>query len=167
MTATICGAQGWADVERFATSKVEWFRQFVRLEHGVPSHDTFGRVFSVLDTGEFLTAMHAWVDAFTGSLRCQGIAVDGKTLRRWLAASRAALRFRARSHIQPNSASGAGFREGGSPQSRSVSLSFHQKHAGTGRLGALENSTSVHGVRCLKALLGSGRMPSWHLARKK
>jgi len=81
LTATICGAQGWADVERFAKSKLKWFRRFVRLKHGVPSHDTFGRVFARLDTGEFLTAMHAWVDAFAGSLRGQGVAIDGKTLR--------------------------------------------------------------------------------------
>jgi predicted transposase YbfD/YdcC len=47
----------------------------------VPSHDTFGRVFGRLDTGEFLSAMHAWVDAFAGSLRGRGIAIDGKTLR--------------------------------------------------------------------------------------
>jgi predicted transposase YbfD/YdcC len=81
LTATICGAQGWADVERFAKSKREWFRRFIRLQHGIPSHDTFGRVFAVLDTGEFLSAMHTWVDAFAGSLRGQGIAIDGKTLR--------------------------------------------------------------------------------------
>jgi predicted transposase YbfD/YdcC len=81
LTATICGAQGWADVERFAKCKLSWFRQFIDLEHGVPSHDTFGRVFSRLQTGEFLTAMHAWVDAFAGSLRGQGVAIDGKTLR--------------------------------------------------------------------------------------
>lgn len=81
LTATICGAQGWADVERFAKSKLKWFLQHVRLTHGVPSHDTFGRVFSRLDTGEFLTAMHAWVDAFATSLRGQGVAIDGKTLR--------------------------------------------------------------------------------------
>jgi predicted transposase YbfD/YdcC len=81
LTATICGAQGWADVERFAKSKIQWFHRYVRLRHGIPSHDTFGRVFSRLDTGEFLTAMHAWVDSFAGSLRGQGIAIDGKTLR--------------------------------------------------------------------------------------
>lgn len=81
LTATICGAQGWADVERFAKSKLAWFRQFIPLAQGVPSHDTFGRVFAVLATGEFLTAMHAWVDAFAGSLRGRGIAIDGKTLR--------------------------------------------------------------------------------------
>ena len=81
LTATICGAQGWADVERFAKSKIAWFRRFIRLEHGIPSHDTFGRVFARLDTAEFLSAMHTWVDAFAGSLRGQGVAIDGKTLR--------------------------------------------------------------------------------------
>ena len=81
LTATLCGAQGWADVERFAQSKSDWFRRYVPLKHGIPSHDTFGRVFGRLDTGEFLIAMHAWVDAFAGSLRGRGIAIDGKTLR--------------------------------------------------------------------------------------
>jgi predicted transposase YbfD/YdcC len=81
LTASICGANGWVDVERFAKSKWEWFRQYLDLPHGVPSHDTFGRVFARLDTGEFLTAMHQWVDQFAGSLRERGIAIDGKTLK--------------------------------------------------------------------------------------
>lgn len=81
LTGTLCGAEGWADVERFANSKLDWFRRFIRLEHGVPSHDTLGRVFAALDTAEFLAAMHDWVDAFAGSLRGQGVAIDGKTLR--------------------------------------------------------------------------------------
>lgn len=81
LTATICGANGWADVERFAQSKRKWFLRYVRLKEGIPSHDTFGRVFARLDTGEFLTAMHAWVDTFVDSLRGRGVAIDGKTLR--------------------------------------------------------------------------------------
>lgn len=81
ITATMCGANGWADVERFVKAKRDWFERFLSLEHGVPSHDTFGRVFSRLDTAEFLTAMHGWVDEFAGSLRGQGVAIDGKTLR--------------------------------------------------------------------------------------
>ncbi len=81
LTATLCGANGWADVERFAKSKHKWFRRFIKLEFGIPSHDTFGRVFARLDTAEFFTAMHTWVDAFAGSLRGQGVAIDGKTLR--------------------------------------------------------------------------------------
>jgi predicted transposase YbfD/YdcC len=81
LTATMCGANGWADVERFGNSKIGWFRKYLRLKHGIASHDTFGRVFARLDTSEFLSAMHAWVDSFAGSLRGQGIAIDGKTLR--------------------------------------------------------------------------------------
>jgi len=81
LTAAICGANGWADVERFGNSKLNWFRRFIDLEHGVPSHDTFGRVFSRLDTSEFLTAMHSWVDSFAENLRGRGVAIDEKTLR--------------------------------------------------------------------------------------
>lgn len=81
LTATICGANGWADVERFVKAKLEWFERFISMESGVPSHDTFGRVFSRLDTAEFLAAMHNWVAEFCGSLRNKGIAIDGKTLR--------------------------------------------------------------------------------------
>ena len=81
LTATICGANGWADVERFCQSKWKWFHRFIKLENGIPSHDTFGRVFARLDTAEFLAAMHSWVDAFAGSLRGRGVAIDGKTLR--------------------------------------------------------------------------------------
>lgn len=81
LTATICGSNGWADVERFVNAKRDWFEQFLLMEQGVPSHDTFGRVFARLDTAEFLTAMHGWVDEFSGSLRGKGVAIDGKTLR--------------------------------------------------------------------------------------
>ena len=81
LTATICGANSWADVERFASGKIKWFRRYIKLDNGVPSHDTLGRVFSRLDTGEFLAAMHHWVDQFAGSLRGKGIAIDGKVLR--------------------------------------------------------------------------------------
>jgi predicted transposase YbfD/YdcC len=81
LTAAICGADGWSDVERFAKAKIGWFRRYIRLPNGVPSHDTFGRVFSRLDSGEFLSAMHHWVDQFAGALRDKGIAIDGKVLR--------------------------------------------------------------------------------------
>ncbi|PNY36343.1 ISAs1 family transposase [Rhodopirellula baltica] len=81
LTASICGADGWVDVERFAKTKADWFQRYIDLKHGIPSHDTFGRVFSRLDTGEFLASMHHWIDLFATSLRGQGIAIDGKTLR--------------------------------------------------------------------------------------
>ena len=81
LTATICGANGWADVERFVNAKYDWFARYIPMQRGIPSHDTFGRVFARLDTAEFLTGMHGWVDTFAGSLRGRGIAIDGKTLR--------------------------------------------------------------------------------------
>ena len=81
LTATMCGAQGWADIERFAMAKFDWFERFIPLEKGVASHDTLGRVFARLDTAEFLTAMHGWVDEFAGSLRGKGVAIDGKVVR--------------------------------------------------------------------------------------
>ena len=81
LTATICGADGWVDIERFGKAKIEWFKRYVKLEFGIPSHDTFGRVFGRLDSGEFLSAMHCWVDQFAGALRGQGVAIDGKTIR--------------------------------------------------------------------------------------
>ena len=43
LCGTICGANSWADIERFAKAHIEWFEQFLDLEHGIPSHETFGR----------------------------------------------------------------------------------------------------------------------------
>ncbi|MCX7386123.1 MAG: ISAs1 family transposase [Planctomycetales bacterium] len=81
LTATMCGANGWADVERFVDARYDWFERYIPMENGVPSHDTFGRIFAKLDTGEFLSAMHGWADEFAGSLRNKGVAIDGKLLR--------------------------------------------------------------------------------------
>ena len=82
LCAAICGAEGWADVERFGNTKLKWFRRFLKLENGIASHDTFGRVFARLDTKEFLCCLQAWVQHFQSALREQGIAIDGKTMRR-------------------------------------------------------------------------------------
>lgn len=81
LTASVCGANGWADIERFAKARILWFRRYLELEYGVPSHDTFGRVFARLDPAEFLAAMHTWVDQFAGVLQGRGVAIDGKVLR--------------------------------------------------------------------------------------
>jgi predicted transposase YbfD/YdcC len=82
LCAAICGAEGWADVERFGNTKRKWFRRFLKLENGIASHDTFGRVFSLLDTAEFLNCLQAWVEQFQFAMRQQGVAIDGKTIRR-------------------------------------------------------------------------------------
>lgn len=81
LTGYLCGCNDWVDVERFARSRESWFAKYLKLPFGIASHDTFSRVFSRLDTAQFLVAMHKWVDEFAGSLRDQGVAIDGKVLR--------------------------------------------------------------------------------------
>jgi predicted transposase YbfD/YdcC len=81
LCATICGAEGWADVERFGKMKRDWFGRFLSLENGIPSHDTFGRVFARLDTQEFQACVHNWLLNLGLRLKDQGISIDGKTLR--------------------------------------------------------------------------------------
>jgi predicted transposase YbfD/YdcC len=81
LCATICGANAWTDVERFGLAKQEWFAKFLELPGGIPSHDTFGRVFALLDTGEFDACLRSWLRSLNKSLEGQGIAIDGKTLR--------------------------------------------------------------------------------------
>lgn len=81
LCSTICGADGWADVERFGKAKIAWLRRFLPFELGVPSHDTLGRVFSRLDSVEFYSAMQSWMMEIAGALKGETVAFDGKTLR--------------------------------------------------------------------------------------
>jgi predicted transposase YbfD/YdcC len=81
LCATICGAEAWTDVERFAREKMDWLKKFLPLEHGIPSHDTIGRVFAALDTAAFNVCLQDWVEHLQLDLRGQGIHVDGKTVR--------------------------------------------------------------------------------------
>ena len=81
LCAVLCGGENCADMALFGRSKRAFLQEFLRLEHGIPSHDTFSRVFRLLDPAAF----HGW---FLGFMRrfaetCQGvIAIDGKTMRR-------------------------------------------------------------------------------------
>jgi len=79
--AVICGADGWVDIELFGNSKIHWLSTFLELPNGIPSHDTFGRVFSLLDAQQFQLAFYEWVWAVNDILQGQVINIDGKCLR--------------------------------------------------------------------------------------
>ena len=80
--ATICGADSWVYVELFGKSKEEWLRTFLELPHGIPSHDTFGEVFSRLDPVQFQQRFMAWTQAVAELAPGEVVAIDGKTVRR-------------------------------------------------------------------------------------
>jgi predicted transposase YbfD/YdcC len=79
--AIICGAEGWVDIELYGNSKLTWLKTFLALPHGIPSHDTFGRVFSMIDAQQFQLAFYEWVLAVNEIIRGQIINIDGKCLR--------------------------------------------------------------------------------------
>lgn len=80
--AVICGADGWVDVERYGKAKQDWLRTFLNLEKGIPSHDTFGRVFRWLDEEAFQARFIKWTARICQQSKGQVIALDGKKLRR-------------------------------------------------------------------------------------
>ena len=79
--AIICGAEGWVDVELFGKSKQPWLATFLELPNGIPSHDTFGRVFSMIDAKQFQLAFIEWVWAVNQLMGRQIVNLDGKCLR--------------------------------------------------------------------------------------
>jgi predicted transposase YbfD/YdcC len=80
--AVICGADGWAQVEMFGHSKQKWLATFLELPSGIPSHDTFGRVFGRLDPDAFERCFLAWMSALVELSGGRLIAIDGKSVRR-------------------------------------------------------------------------------------
>jgi predicted transposase YbfD/YdcC len=79
--AVIAGADDWQQVVTFARHRRDWLQTFLRLPNGIPSHDTFERVFERLDPQAFGACFTRWVEALAGALGFRHIAIDGKTLR--------------------------------------------------------------------------------------
>lgn len=80
--AVIGGAENWVEVEQFGNEKREWLSRYVDLTHGIPSHDTLGRFFALLNPGEFQKGFLTWVRSIHQKTDGEVIAIDGKTLRR-------------------------------------------------------------------------------------
>ncbi len=82
LCAVICGADSWVEVAEFGNAKRSWFDSFLDLPNGIPSHDTFGRVFAALDPDQFQHCFLSWVRDTVVQTEGAVIAVDGKTVRR-------------------------------------------------------------------------------------
>jgi predicted transposase YbfD/YdcC len=80
---TICGAHNWVEIEQWGQAQQAWLSEFLDLPNGIPSHDTFGRVFALLDPESLHQAFLAWMSALA-QLGQEIIALDGKTIRRSL-----------------------------------------------------------------------------------
>jgi len=80
--AVICGAEGWEDIEEYGKAQAEWFAEVLELPNGIPCHDTFRRVLSLLDPDELTQCFVSWTAALSDFSGGDIVAIDGKTLRR-------------------------------------------------------------------------------------
>ncbi len=80
--AMLCGAEHFVDFEEFGHAKEDFLRSFLELPHGIPSHDTFRRVFALLDPQQFATCFRQWTEGLRQAIGAEIVAIDGKTLRR-------------------------------------------------------------------------------------
>jgi predicted transposase YbfD/YdcC len=79
--ASICGADNWVEVAEYGLSKEDWFQSFLTLPHGIPSHDTFGDVFSRIDPEAFRAAFRSWTARIAQITEAEVVAIDGKVVR--------------------------------------------------------------------------------------
>jgi predicted transposase YbfD/YdcC len=82
LCATICGCETWEQITAYGRAKQAWFATFLKLPNGIPSHDTFYRVFSLLSPTEFSRCFGRWMAAACEATGLRAIAVDGKSVRR-------------------------------------------------------------------------------------
>lgn len=80
--AILCGADDWTEIAFFGEAKKKWFKTFLELPNSIPSHDTFGRVFAILDADQFEAGFRSWINSIARLLPNEVIAIDGKTARR-------------------------------------------------------------------------------------
>jgi predicted transposase YbfD/YdcC len=81
LCAMIANAQDWQQIETFGKKRFDWLKGFLELPNGIPSHDTFERVFNRIHPRAFLMCFRGWVNAVSAALSIKHIAIDGKTLR--------------------------------------------------------------------------------------
>ncbi len=78
----VAGADTYEQIENFGKKRKKWLSKFLELPHGIPSHDTFGRIFEKMNPNEFQNSFKRWIESVTERTKGQVVAIDGKTLRR-------------------------------------------------------------------------------------
>ena len=81
IAAVLSGADSWNEIEDYGKAKQDWLSSFLRLPGGIPSHDTFNRVFSLQDPAELETCFLGWVSSIAQRTAGEVVAIDGKSLR--------------------------------------------------------------------------------------
>ena len=81
MAAILSGAGGWNEIENYGKAKIDWLRTFLTLPSGIPSHDTFNRVFAALDPQELEKGLVSWVTSIARLTAGEVVAIDGKAMR--------------------------------------------------------------------------------------
>ena len=79
--AVICGADTWVELESYGWAKIKWLKRFLELPNGIPSHDTFARVFAQLDPEQFQQSFLNWIKSISNVMKGEVVAIDVKTLR--------------------------------------------------------------------------------------
>ena len=82
LLSSLCGGEGCTDMERFGRAREKFLHSFMRLPHGIPSHDAFTNLFNALDPGGLQRAMLRLAEGWAAGLGSEVVAIDGKALRR-------------------------------------------------------------------------------------
>jgi predicted transposase YbfD/YdcC len=82
LCCVLCGGESFNDMAQFGQAKLDWFKTFLKLPNGIPSHDTFNRLFCALDPQNFLERFLAWTQSVRAAIPQEIVALDGKALRR-------------------------------------------------------------------------------------
>ena len=77
VNGVLVGADTFEEIELWANEKLDWLRSYLRLQNGIPSHDTFGRVFGLIDPGQFEQAFRRWMRGVLHALSDEVVAIDG------------------------------------------------------------------------------------------
>lgn len=81
IAAVVSGANTWVEVETFGDQKLDWLRKFGKYPSGIPSHDTLGRVFALMDPDKLENSFERWIGELAKIVGGEVISIDGKTLR--------------------------------------------------------------------------------------